>query len=652
MPIRVGEGVLDLSVDDSGLDKGLAAGEKKSASWLKKLAGGVAKTLAVGVAGAGAAVGGIGVTLGKLALDALPLEGISDAFKGITGDAGETMAALRKGSLGMVKDTELMASYNTAAGLVSKTFADELPGAMAYLSKVSAATGQDMGYMIDSLVKGVGRMSPMILDNLGIQVALSDAVARASEMFGVEADELTKTQQQAGMMAVVMEKLQENTAAMPEVTGTAAQMWASFRTTLANVKDQIGMELIPVFKPLIGVVGDLARDLLPKLIGFIRDRAIPGIRNFAGIVGEWGERFKTDVLPVLRDIWDWLRIKIPAAIRTASDYWENTLRPAVETVWGFLEENLEPVLAGLAAVLLGVVIPAIIAWATTMWTVTIPAIVATLVAAAPIILILAAIGAAVGLLVKAWQEDWGGIRTTLTAFWEEKAKPIFELIVHWFREVLPPALIALRDWFVTAWANITTTVSDAWIAAVAIFEKVKLWFTVTMPNALHDAWENIKATIADAIYAIWENLTNWYDSIKDAIVSPLNDAWQAIKDKISEWIQIGRDILEGLISGAKEKAQALIDSVLGPIKDAISRAKRLLGMSSPSRLFAEMGRGMMQGMALGVQQYAAMPAAATALATQQVISTVHHQYNLEYYGVHHTQASIRDIIRSLEIGSS
>jgi len=36
--------------------------------------------------------------------------------------------------------------------------------------------------MLDSLVTGVGRLSPMILDNLGIQVAQAEAVERASEI--------------------------------------------------------------------------------------------------------------------------------------------------------------------------------------------------------------------------------------------------------------------------------------------------------------------------------------------------------------------------------------------------------------------------------------------------------------------------------------
>jgi hypothetical protein len=46
-----------------------------------------------------------------------------------------------------------MMSYNQAAQLVGKQFADQLQARCNTLVKVSAATGQDMGFMMDSLVK-------------------------------------------------------------------------------------------------------------------------------------------------------------------------------------------------------------------------------------------------------------------------------------------------------------------------------------------------------------------------------------------------------------------------------------------------------------------------------------------------------------------
>jgi len=241
--------LIRLGMDSSGFHKGVDDAEKKAANlgaMIKKTIG----TIAIGAI----------VTKGFFELAgaiedcvsaAIPLEGIQQSFDGLTasfeGGSKKMLKSLQESSYGMIKQSDLMKSFNTAASLVSKDFAQQLPDAMKYLSKVSAATGQDMNFMMDSLVKGVGRMSPMILDNLGIQVDLASATKRAAEMFGVEESALSKTQQQAGMMAIVLEKLETNTAAMPEVAGTAAQSFAALKVNISNLKEEIGMKLLPVF---------------------------------------------------------------------------------------------------------------------------------------------------------------------------------------------------------------------------------------------------------------------------------------------------------------------------------------------------------------------------------------------------------------------
>ena len=119
-----------------------------------------------------------------------------------------------------------MMSFNQAVGLVSEDFGQKLPVAMQYLSKVAAATGQDMGFMMDSLVRGVGRLSPMILDNLNIQLDLTEAYQEFADANGLVVSEMNKTQQQAAVMEKTLTLLEEKTADMPEVTGTAAATMA------------------------------------------------------------------------------------------------------------------------------------------------------------------------------------------------------------------------------------------------------------------------------------------------------------------------------------------------------------------------------------------------------------------------------------------
>lgn len=238
-----------------------------------------------GVATAGAAVGtalvGAGAAMTKLAVDAAPLAGIQAAFEGITENSDAMLASLREGSLGMVTDIDLMKNYNQAAMLVGDTFAEQLPDAMTYLTKVSAATGTSMDYLMNSLVTGVGRLSPMILDNLAIQVSLAEATERASEMYGVAADELTKEQQQAGMMDVIMEKLAETTAEMPEVAGTAAASWAALGVTFKNLKDQVGLALVPALETLLNALVPLIQEYGPRLVTLFAEKVVPVVEKVA-----------------------------------------------------------------------------------------------------------------------------------------------------------------------------------------------------------------------------------------------------------------------------------------------------------------------------------------------------------------------------------
>jgi len=184
-------GKMDDSITVTGKRWQMLSGSAKQAG---KVLGNIAKAgitaVAIGAGVAAAAVGGLAIGLGKLAMEAAPIEGVKNAFEGLTesfeGGSEAMLAALKESSSGMIANRDLMKSFNQAAQLVSKDFAQQLPDAMQYLSKVAAATGEDMGFMMDSLVRGVGRLSPMILDNLGIQVDLTEATEAYALSVGKE----------------------------------------------------------------------------------------------------------------------------------------------------------------------------------------------------------------------------------------------------------------------------------------------------------------------------------------------------------------------------------------------------------------------------------------------------------------------------------
>ena len=189
--------------------------EDKASKGLKAVGGGLrdlgskaGKIAAVGLAAAAAGLIAVGVGAIKLAADAAPLQGVMDGFEGLATAAGvggdAMLEALQKGSQGMITNRDLMMSFNKASQLVGQDFAVKLPDAMQYLSKVAAATGEDMGFMMDSLVTGVGRLSPMILDNLGMIIKLTDVYDTFATGLGKTRKELTTVEKQTALVNEVM----------------------------------------------------------------------------------------------------------------------------------------------------------------------------------------------------------------------------------------------------------------------------------------------------------------------------------------------------------------------------------------------------------------------------------------------------------------
>lgn len=273
----VGQAVGDLNKLESSAQKVRDAGKKISD---------VGKSISIGVT---APVTAAGVAMVKFASDAQKAIQIERGFNDISSSAGrmgkDVLAALRQSSQGLITNTELMKSFNLAANLVSTDFALKLPEAMKYLGKVSASTGQSMDYLLDSLVKGVGRLSPMILDNLAVQVNLTEAYDKYAESIGKSSDELTKAEQQTAVMNETMRLLQRNTESMGDEFGTTGD---KVRVAMGNAKDALGKLLAPALKeagdrlvplieqfvklfekgnslhPVIKVVGDTFKSLMDK----------------------------------------------------------------------------------------------------------------------------------------------------------------------------------------------------------------------------------------------------------------------------------------------------------------------------------------------------------------------------------------------------
>lgn len=133
-------------------------------------------------------------------------------------------------------------------------------------------------------------------------------------------------------------------------------------------------------------------------------------------------------------------------------------------------------------------------------------------------------------------------------------------------------------------------------------------------------WNTIKTAFNGGITGISSLIINW---------SPIGLFYSAFA-KVLSWFGIdlpakftgfGAMILEGLKNGILSKVNAVKDAITGAVSGVIDKAKGILGIHSPSRVFMGIGGYTMQGMANGISNANGLPIAATSTATQGVVNT-------------------------------
>jgi len=92
---------------------------------------------------------------------------------------------LRKATKGTVSDLELMKRAVSASQFQIPL--ENLGTYLAFAQARARETGQDVDYLVDSIVTGLGRKSPLILDNLGISAARLSEEFKKSGDFGAAA---------------------------------------------------------------------------------------------------------------------------------------------------------------------------------------------------------------------------------------------------------------------------------------------------------------------------------------------------------------------------------------------------------------------------------------------------------------------------------
>ena len=209
--------------------------------------GGSLKSSLLGIIGPAALAGtliqaiGAGVDLAKLGAGT---EAARQSFDNLARSAGlastELLNQMRAASGGTIADAKLIQSANTGILLAGEKLAARLPQLIEIARASALATGQDIGFIFDSLVRGIARGSPQIIDNAGITLDAAGAFETYAASIGKSADQLTNQEQQQATLNAVLQAGGQIVATVGASNDSAAASYARLSAAIENVKTKFG----------------------------------------------------------------------------------------------------------------------------------------------------------------------------------------------------------------------------------------------------------------------------------------------------------------------------------------------------------------------------------------------------------------------------
>jgi len=570
------------------LEKAGEEGGQKSGSIFGSVFKGLATVAAIG---AGAAIAGLGATMtagfGRLQ----NIERARNLLQGVGNDA-ETVDQVMSDALASVKGTAfgldeaaLVAANAVASGVQP---GKDLERQLKLVADVASVTGSSMGDIGDIMAKvnTTNKVTNRELQQLATRgVPVYQYLA---ETIGVTGEEIQSMAADGKISLEMLEDALENNLggaalkAGETTAGAFANVQASLSRVGANLLEGVFGELPNFFGSIIEALGPL-EEVAKEVGAELAAAMIPAMQTLVDLLPDLLEA----IIPILPSLAELLAAVIELAV---------AVLPVAVEILGFFIEKLTQLITwvtenkGLAmawGVALGILAIAIKSVGLVTF---IKDVIKAAVVVGKLILQLGfktimLIGQAVHMAVNTAATIAMTVATKAATLATKafnlalKMNPIGIVITA------VVALIAALVWFFTK----TET-------GRALFEK----FT----GALRKGWETIKLAFQIVKKALGDFVGEWirrFNIVREffgKVVSAIPEAFTKLVERLKT---IGKNIISGLLNGLKNAFTAVTDWIRGAAERVAGPFARLLGISSPSKVFMEFGENIGEGLVLGLE---------------------------------------------------
>ena len=472
-------------------------------------------------------------------------EEAGNTYKGFVGLLGETDTAVEASNhLAQLctSEEELSQWTNIAAGVFA-TFGDSLPlEGLTEAANETAKTGTVVGSLADAL-----NWAGVSEDEFNAKLAACNSEAERSQLI---------TDTLNGLYSETGQAYRDNNAEL--IAYREAQ------DAMNQALSDLGMALMPI---------------------------VTDLTNF-------GTTLLTNCQPAIQ----WFKDNLPA-IKDTFVQWAPAIAAVVGGIMGFqAAQAVIGIITGIQAAITGFK-------AATEATTIAQAALNAVMNANPFVLIATLIAALVAALITLWTTN-EGFRNAVIGAWNaisSTASQVWGAIVNFFTVTIPNAIQSMLTWFSQLPGNIASFLSS-------VLSNVGSWVSSMVSNAQRagsqflsnvvNFFTQLPGRVASFLSSVISRVASWVGQMASNAANAASRFGSSLINGLASLpgrvVSIGSNIIQGLVNGITGAAGMVIDAIGGVVNDAIGWAKGLLGIASPSKVFAEIGDFTMQGMEEGI----------------------------------------------------
>jgi len=564
-----------------------SAGVESARGGLRGLGIAVVGLAAGGLAVAGEAAAGLAAGLVDCTREAMAAEQVQAQLAavlaqtgGVTGVTAEMTNQLadKFSRLTMFDDESILGGQAVLARF-REIGADVFPQATDAMLDLAQAMGTDVQTAATTLGKALATPGEGLL-------RLKAAGVTFTEQETKNLQAMADSGQAAEAQAIILQRLQESIGTVAEAAGsTATGQWTIFNNQIANVKESLGAALLPALTMLGGKLtealsrpevqaaiqtlaeklGELAATVLPPLVDFLMGpvmNAFVSLLNVLSGQGGGGGLSQTlaDVATFVQPVTD----ALGALIEALRELWAVVASVLVPALGPLIEALRE-----LWAVVASVLVPAL------------------------------------GPLIEALRELWAVVASVLVPALKQLGAIVTNVVLPVFVNQLLTmlqTLIGAFSGFVTFLTGVvnmivglfTGDMTQAREGARQVMEGILQIFE-SLGRGVLTSVENLVRAVIQAFAQLGIDIVTPVQGVIDSVVETM----RALPEKL---VEIGKNAIAGLADGIKSAAESAVDAATSVVDSVVGGVKGFLDMHSPSLVFVEIGRGICDGLIVGLRR--------------------------------------------------